>query len=60
MGKQKRMNCYPLIFKMKVVSCYQLGQYSITEIISIFNICKSSIYNWIKLYDKGELHKSEI
>ena len=53
--ENKKINCYPLIFRTKVVLCYQSRQYSITEIIRIFDICKSSIYNWVKLYNKGEL-----
>jgi len=57
MENQKRTNCYPLILKMKVISCYLSDQYTINEIVSIFDICKSSIYNWINLYKKGDLHE---
>lgn len=48
-------NCYPLIFKITVVNYYKLKKIPIIELLNIFKISRSSLYNWIKLYNKNEL-----
>jgi len=48
-------NCYPLIFKITVVNYYKLKKISVIELLNIFRISISSLYNWVKLYDKNEL-----
>lgn len=49
------INSYPLIFKINVVKCHKTKKYTIKELLSIFNISRSSLYNWIKLYNNNEL-----
>lgn len=49
------INCYPLIFKINVIKCYKSNKYTIKELLSIFNISRGTLYNWVKLYDNNEL-----
>lgn len=50
-------NFYPKIFKITVVEYYtKFKNVSINDIIKIFNISSSSLFNWIKLYNNNELH----
>jgi predicted DNA-binding protein YlxM (UPF0122 family) len=49
------INCYPLIFKIQVVNCYYQKQFSIMELLNIFSISRSSLYNWIKLDNINKL-----
>lgn len=53
------VNCYPLIFKLRVVECYYSKRYTINILLSIFAISRSSLYNWIRLWKLGNLHKKE-
>ena len=48
-------NCYPLIFKITVVNYYKLKKIPIIELLNIFKISRSSLYNWVKFYNKNEL-----
>ena len=50
-----RVNCYPLIFKIKVVNYYHSKECNIMDILRIFGISKSSLYNWILLYKNNNL-----
>jgi len=54
-----RTNSYPLIFKLNVVTCYKSNKYTINELLEIFSISRSSLYNWIKLYDNNELSEKQ-
>jgi len=54
-----RTNSYPLIFKLNVVNCYKTKKYTINELLEIFSISRSSLYNWIKLYDNNELSEKK-
>ena len=40
---------------MAVVNFYKSDLFTIESALNIFNISKSSLYNWIKLYNKSEL-----
>ena len=53
------INCYPLIFKLRVVSCYYLKQMIVKKLITFFKISKSSLYGWIKLYNNNNLCKKK-
>ena len=53
------INCYPLIFKLRVIDCYCLKHMSIKDLINLFKISRSSLYNWIKLYKKGILYEKK-
>lgn len=53
------VNNYPLIFKITVVSYYNLKKTKIKDLISIFNISKGSLYNWLKDYNLGTLSEKK-
>jgi len=50
-----KTNSYPLIFKVNVVKCHKTKKYTVKELLLIFNISRSSLYNWLKLYNNDEL-----
>ena len=54
-----KTNSYPLIFKVNVVKCHKTKKYTVKKLLSIFNISRSSLYNWIKLYDNNELSEKQ-
>jgi transposase len=49
------INCYPLIFRITVVNYYKLKKTPIIELLNIFKISRSSLYNWVKLYNINKL-----
>jgi len=53
------INCYPLIFKIRVVEYYKLKKSPIKELLSIFKINKSSLYNWVNLDKNNKLEKKK-
>jgi len=53
------INCYPLIFKMMIIECYNSKRFYVRELVSIFNVSKSSIYNWIILYNNNKLFEKK-
>ena len=56
-----RYNYYPLIFKQSVIRhYYHNNRKNIKNILHIFKISKSSLYNWIYLYKNNKLtHKKK-
>ena len=50
-----KTNCYPLIFKIKVIDYYYYHKPPIKTLLFIFGICKSTLYNWLKLHTKDKL-----
>lgn len=55
------INNYPLIFKQIVISYYLKIKkiVKIKSIVTIFNISKSSLYNWLKEYNLGILFEKK-
>ena len=53
------VNNYPLIFRLTVISYYNLKKSPIKELLIIFNISKSSLYNWLKDYRLGKLSEKK-
>ena len=51
----KHINCYPLIYKLKVINAYKNTNKSASEIASLFGVSRSSIFNWIKLLNTNQL-----
>ena len=48
-------NCYPLVFKQSIIRLYYKNKRkNISDILTIFKISKSSLYNWIQLF---KIHK---
>ena len=39
-------------FKLKIVKCYESGEFSVGEMIKIYDISYQTIYNWIYKYSK--------
>jgi len=50
-----KTNCYPLIFKIRVINYYHSHKPPIKTLLFIFGICKSTLYNWLKLCTKNKL-----
>lgn len=50
-----RSNNYSLDLKIRVINEYNKKIISATKIATLFNVSKSSVYNWIKLYNDNEL-----
>lgn len=46
---------YPYELKISVVNFYNSELWNIQNALEIFNISKSSIYNWISLYKDNKL-----
>ena len=49
------VNYYPLFYKIIIIEFYMSRKCKITEIIKIFKISKSSLYNWISQHIKNKL-----
>ncbi|AYV77371.1 MAG: HTH and integrase core domain protein [Dasosvirus sp.] len=54
-----KTNCYPLIFKIKVVELYLTKKVPIKELLLMFGISRGSLYNWIKLHKTNELDEKK-
>ena len=54
-----KINNYPLIFKIKVVNYYYLYKPIIKNLLHVFGICKSTLYNWLKLYTENKLAEKQ-
>lgn len=52
-------NYYSYDLKIKIVELYFFKQFDVLKISNLFNISKSSIYNWIKLYSSNSLNKTK-
>lgn len=50
-----RSNNYSLDLKMRVIETYRTGKYKVSDISDMFMVSKSSVYNWIKLYNISKL-----
>ena len=48
-------NYYSYDLKCKIINLYLNNSYTVIQLTNLFNISKSSIYNWIKLYNNGTL-----
>ena len=48
-------NYYSYDLKCKIINLYLNNSYTVIQLTNLFNISKSSIYNWIKLYNNGAL-----
>jgi transposase len=53
------MNNYPLFFKICVVNQYLRKDIPVGKLLTIYNISKSSLYNWIKLYNTNLLQEKK-
>ncbi|AYV77116.1 MAG: HTH and integrase core domain protein [Barrevirus sp.] len=55
------VNNYPLIYKIRVCAYYHKNKKltSINEILKIFSVSNGSLYNWLALYDIGELKEKK-
>ena len=51
----KHVNCYPLIYKIKVINAYKNTDKNAKEIAYLFGISRSSIFNWVKLLNMDKL-----
>lgn len=49
------VNCYPLIFKQKVVNYYNKTNQPIKSILNAFDISNGSLYNWINKNKRNSL-----
>jgi transposase len=54
------VNCYPLIFKQRVVKCYYSKQLFIKDLLDLFKISRSSLYNWVKLHKTNNLCEKKL
>ena len=52
-------NSYPLIFKLRVIECYNNRSIKIDELLKLFKISRSTLYDWIKRYDNNDLSEKE-
>ena len=52
-------NSYPLIFKLRVIECYNNRSIKIEELLKLFKISRSTLYDWIKRYDNNDLSEKE-
>lgn len=55
------VNCYPLIYKIRVCEyyCDNKNKTSINDILKIFGISNGCLYNWINLYNEGNLKEKK-
>ena len=51
------INCYSLDLKHKIIHFYNNLNYSIKNIVLLFKVSKSSVYNWINLNKNNLLTK---
>jgi transposase len=52
----KKINAYPLFFKLRVIKYYYDNQdIHISKILVIFNISNGTLYNWLRLYNNNSL-----
>ena len=51
----KWSNNYSIDLKLRVINTYNQKIYKINDIVKIFCVSKSSVYNWVKLYKSEEL-----
>ena len=50
-----KSNNYSMDLKLRIIKTYNEKIYNVIEIAKIYNISKSSIYSWIKLYKNSQL-----
>ena len=50
-----KVNCYPLIFKQRIIYAYKYTNNSAQYIAKLFGISKTSIFNWLKLFKNNNL-----
>ena len=55
---KKGINNYPLVFKIKVINYYKKYNTSVKDVLDIFAISKSSLFNWIKLDKTKKLQEA--
>ena len=52
-------NCYPLIFKQRVLKYFSNPAVTIKDVLITYNISKSSLYNWITLNKLNMLNEKK-
>ena len=52
-------NYYSYDLKIKIIELYFCNHFNVLKISNLFNISKSSIYNWIKLYNSNSLNETK-
>jgi len=52
-------NSYPLIYKIAVITYYLQNKCDVKDLLNIFNISKSSLYNWLKQYNENILSEKK-
>lgn len=51
-----KSNNYSIDLKLRVVDAFLDKIYSISDIVKIFNVSKSSVYNWVNLFKSNQLN----
>ena len=50
-----KSNCYSNDIKLRVVKLFIDNKYSVKQLVELFSVSKSSIYNWINTYKNSNL-----